>query len=182
MSGFESRMAPASELEMKVIDHLNSTGYSAYQFGQAQLLPECRSLLHRFEDGSGRPCLIRWMPDIIALRTNSDGRVWVSLIDAKGGATDTPNYSVEMSAVETAEVFTDRLYTPTFFVFGDRKVMTPREIRQRGRPGPAPKPGSNASGTPYLLVEKRFARRFRDVFPPVQDGDLSQDGDQRQPA
>ena len=167
MSGFERRMTGASDLEGKVLDHLNKTGYSAYPFGQAQLLPECRALLHRFEDGSGRPCLIRWMPDIIALRNHSDGRVWVSLIDAKSGGTDSPNYSVEMSAVETAEVFTDRLYTPTFFVFGDRKVMTPREIRQRGRPGPPPKLGSNGSGTPYVLVEKRFARRFDDVFPAV---------------
>jgi hypothetical protein len=68
------------------------------------------------------------------------------------------------SAVETAQVFTDYLYTPTFFVFDDWQVMTPRDIRQRGRMGPSLTDGS---GTPYLLVEKGFGKPFDAVFPPV---------------
>jgi hypothetical protein len=106
------------------------------------------------------------MPDVITFRAYSNGRIWVALIDAK--VCDGPRYAVEMSAAETAEVFTDKLYTPTFFVFDDWKVLTPREVRQRGVQGPAPKPG-RGSGTPYLLVEKRFGRSFDEIFPPAAE-------------
>lgn len=163
---FADRMGPASEFEAAVVDRFNSTGWRAFHFGQSQLPEECRNLLVRFEDGSRRPCLIRWMPDVIAFR-NYSGRSWVALIDAK--VCNGPNYAVEMSAAETAEVFTDHLYTPTFFVFDDWKVLTPREVRQRGRPGPTPAAG-RGSGTPYLLVDKRFGRGFNEIFPPIREG------------
>ena len=168
MSGFAARKKPADEFEARVMDRLNSTGYQAFPFGQAQLSDECRRLLIQFEDGSGRPCLIRWMPDIIAFRHDPGGKVWVALIDAKFCDDDRPNYAVEMSAAETAEAFTDQLYTPTFFVFSGAKVLTPREVRQRGKPGPTPAAG-RGSGTPYLLVDKKYARPFDEFFPPASD-------------
>lgn len=165
MSGFGSRMEAAGRFETELVERLNMTGWRAFPFGQSQLPDECRSLLFRHEDESGRPCLIRWMPDIITFRTLPSGRVWVALIDAKACAPEMPNYSVEMSAAETAETFTDRLYTPTFFVFDDAKVLTPREVRQRGTPGPPPK--GNGSGTPYVLVSKRYGHPFTRYFPPL---------------
>lgn len=164
MSGFAGRMQAAEKFEIELVDRLNGTGWRAFRFGQSQLPEECRSLLIKYEDGSGRPCLIRWMPDIITFRTYPGGRVFTALIDAKVCPREMPNYSVEMSAVETSEIFTDRLYTPTFFVFDDGKVLTPREVRQRGKPGPS---SNNGSGTPYLLVEKRFGLPFVRYFPPV---------------
>ena len=159
---FRDRMQPAAEFESAVIERLQGAGWLAYPFGQAQLPPECRRRLSRFMDASRRPSLIRWMPDIITFCDRPDGSSFVALIDAKvcGGR---PNYAIEMSAIEAAELYTDSFYTPTFFVFDDWKVLSPRDARQRGTPGPAPVQG-NGSGTPYLLVGKRFGVSFHQVF------------------
>lgn len=160
---FADRMERSTIFEVKVIERLSQAGWSAFPFGQAQLPDECRDRLKRFEDGCRRPSLIRWMPDIITFRDLPNGRSFVALIDAKASS-DTPNYAIEMSAIEASEIYTDRLYTPTFFVFDDWRVLTPREARQRGTHGPPPRP-DHGSGTPYLLVGKRFARPFSEIFP-----------------
>lgn len=160
---FTDRIQASLVFEQGVIERLNKTpGWLAFPFGQGQLPQACRERLIRFEDDARRPSLIRWMPDVIAFRDLSNERSYVSLIDAKKSG-PTENYAIEMSAIETAEIYTDYLYTPTFFVFDDWKVLTPREARQRGRPGPEPSPG-RGSGTPYLLIAKRFARGFAEVF------------------
>lgn len=161
---FAQRLKAATAFEDDVVDRFNATGWHAFHFGQSQLPEECRTLLMRYEDGARRPCLIRWMPDVIAFRSYPN-RTFVALVDAKVCG-DRPSYAIEMSAAETAEAFTDRLYTPTFFVFDDWRVMTPREVRQRGRAGPN---RSNGSGTPYYLIEKGFSRPFNEVFPPVRE-------------
>jgi hypothetical protein len=158
---FAERMVPASKFEEELVDRLNGAGWRAFRFGQSQLPEECREYLTRFEDGARRPALIRWMPDVITFRAFPNGRVFVALLDAKVCA-GRPSYAVEMSAVETAEVFTDRLFTPTFFAFDDWRILTPREVRQRGRVGPH---SPNGSGTPYYLVEKQFSRPISEVFP-----------------
>lgn len=160
---FQQRMKTAGEFELELIERLNEIGWQAFQFGQAQLPEECRSRLSRFEDGSRRPSRVRWMPDIITFRDQANGRSWIALIDAKESNPNMSNYSIEMSAMETCEIYTDQLYTPTFFVFSDYRVLTPMEVRQRGIPGPPPRKGFG-SGTPYLLVPKNHARPFRDVF------------------
>lgn len=162
---FAERMQSAHEFEQAVLDRLNATGWQAFPFGQSQLPNQARQLLIRYEDAARRPCLIRWLADIIAFRETAGGKVWTMLVDAKVCGERTQNYAVEMSAYETAEAFTDQLFTPTFFVFDDWKVLTPREVRQRGLPGPPPKAG-NGSGTPYVLVSKRWGRPFDEVFPP----------------
>src|SRR4030095_1386354 len=162
---FNERIHRSVEFEKRVIQHLNEIGWFAYQFGQAQLPDECRKRLIRFEDGCRRPSMIRWMADIITFRDMPSGRSFVALIDAKARS-ETVNVSIEMSAIEAAEISTDKLYTPTFFVFDDDEwgVLTPREARQRGFPGPRPAP-SRGSGTPYLLIPKIFLRPFTEIFP-----------------
>jgi hypothetical protein len=162
---FLDRMMPAADFEAEVMKRLNSSGWPAYAFGQAQLSQDCRERLKRFEDGSRRPSLIRWMPDIITFRDVASGRSYVALIDAKHCG-DRPNYALEISAIETAEIYTNFLFTPTFFVFNNWKVLTPREARQRGRPGPD---NNQGSGTPYVLIDKRHGRRFDEIFHPVKD-------------
>ncbi len=164
---FTDRMLPSLAFEEAVIARLQQTGWPAFPFGQAQLPDECRARLKRFEDGARRPSLIRWMPDIITFRDMPNGRSFVALIDAKCGGGGTLNFSVEMSAVETAAIYADQLYTPTFFVFDNWSVLTPRDARQRGVKGPDPAPG-RGSGTPYLLVPKQWARPFDEIFLPVR--------------
>lgn len=160
---FQARMGPASLHEIAVIEKFNAGGWCAYPFGQGQLPKECRRHLAAFEDGAGRPSLIRWMPDVIAFRQLRSGRTQVVLVDAKVCGDKTPNYSLELSAIETAVVYADKLYTPTFFVFDDWKVLTPREARQRGRQGPDPQAG-HGSGTAYVLIPKRWSKPFDHVF------------------
>jgi hypothetical protein len=163
---FSERMKNAEAFEMLVLERLKNTGWQAFRFGQAQLPEECRHRLTRFEDGSRRPSLIRWMPDIITFRDFPNGKSWVALIDAKHCG-DRPNLALEMSAIETAEIYTDQLFTPTFFVFNSWIVLTPREARQRGRVGPPPSDG-RGSGTPYLLINKVYTRVFDEIFPPLK--------------
>jgi len=160
---FAARLGPSLEFEKQVIERLNNTGWPAFPFGQGQLPLECRQRLARFEDSARRPSRIRWMPDIITFRDLANSRSYVALIDAKAG--DGPRYAIEMSAVDAAEIYADRLYTPTFFVFKDWKVLTPLEVRQRGFPGPFTEHGS---GTPYLLVDRCHARAFEYFFPPAK--------------
>lgn len=164
MSGFHDRMTAAQEFEQEVIDRFNKTGWTAFSFGQGQLPESCRESLRRYEDGSRRPSLLRWMPDIITFKDTDSRRSYVALIDAKS-CKDRPNYALEKAAIETAGVFTDQLYTPTFFVFDDWKVITPRDATERGQHGPE---NSSGSGTPYVLINKRHGRDFTSIFPPVR--------------
>ena len=163
---FQQRLLVALSHEDATIERLNRSGWTAYPFGQSQLPDECRDRLKRFENSSRQPSLIRWMPDIITFRDITPERSYVALIDAKVCG-DRPNYAIEMSAVETLEIYADRLYTPAFFVFDDWRVLTPREARQRGRMGPDPTPG-NGSGTPYYLIAKHFGHPFDEVFHPTR--------------
>lgn len=164
--GFSERLSKAAEFELRLIEKLNNQGWPAYAFGQSQLPSECRSRLTRFQDSSRRPSLIRWMPDIITFYDRPRGSSFVALIDAKVCGDKTNNYAIEISAIETCSIYTDKLFTPTFFVFDDWNVLTPREAYQRGRPGPESPQGS---GTPYVLVRKCYSRPFGDVFPPRPD-------------
>lgn len=161
---FARRLGPALEFEECVKKRLNESGWPAFSFGQSQLSEECRQRLAKFEDLSKRPCRIRWMPDIITFRDLRNGRSYVALIDAKTG--NGQRYAIEMSAVDTANIYVDLLYTPTFFVFDDWRVLTPLDVRQRGFQGPF---RGNGSGTPFLLVEKCYGRPFSEFFPPAPD-------------
>lgn len=161
---FQERIKTASEFEVELIEHLNSIGWPAFPFGQAQLPEACRRRLSRFEDGSRRPSRIRWMPDIITYRDLVSGRSFVALIDAKESNPKYDNYSIEKSAMETCEIYADQLYTPTFFVFSDYRVLTPMEVRQRAFEPPH-RDNMQGSGTPFFLVKKKFARPFAHFFP-----------------
>jgi hypothetical protein len=154
---FAGRLGESQRLERRIIGGLERRGWLAYPFGQAQIPEEGRALLRAYKDDAHRPSLIRWMPDIIALRDVD--KPSVVLIDAKTGSG--PRYAIEKASVEAADVFVRRLYTPVFFVCGDGGVLTPREVRDRGHHGPITE---NGSGTPYWLVEKHWAATFDDVF------------------
>ena len=156
---FGARIATAHALEQRVIDGLQSRGWMAYEFGQAQIPNAGRDILKAYSDNALRPALLRWMPDIIALRC--EGKPEVALVDAKGG--DGQRYAIETRSIEAAEAFVERLHVPVFFVCADGGVLTPRDIRERGFAGPVNNTTAG-TGTPYVLVEKRWARKFNDIF------------------
>ena len=161
---YGDRIRPGLLHEEAVIQRLQASGWLAERFGQGQLSEPFRQLLKQFMNTAHQPSLIRWLADIITGRPMSMELSTVSLVDAKC-CNGRPNYAIELSSIETAEIFSDRLYTPTFYVFDDFTVLTPREARQRGRPGPDPQPGCG-SGTPYVLVDKRYGHPFDEIFPP----------------
>jgi hypothetical protein len=166
VTGFQDRLSLAEPVEKAIMDRLNSSGWAAFPFGQAQLPPACRDRLPKFRDNSGRSALVRWMPDIITYTDLANGRSYVALIDAKATRQEHKyNYSLEMSAVETCEKWVDEFFTPTFFVFDDFRVLTPREARQRGTPGQR-RDQTAGSGTPFFLVPKIYAKPFDEFFPP----------------
>jgi hypothetical protein len=172
---FDARMRPSVTFEASVISRLEVTGWMASPFGQAQLPEVFRRQLWRFVDGALRPSLIRWMPDIIALRPHANGGLQLALIDAKTCTAQSANFSIESSALDAAETYVDRLYTPTFFVFDNWTVLTPRDVRHRGCLGPMPS-SNQASGTAYVLVPKCYGRPFDSVFPPAVAIDTSAAG------
>jgi hypothetical protein len=160
---FEARMQSAVAFESQVMEWLHRIGWLAFPFGQAQLPPECRSRLKSFVDAAKRPSLLRWMPDIIAFRDYPGGRTSVALVDAKHCPADRKNYAIEIASIEAAELFVERFFTPTFYVFSDWKALTPRDARMRGYFN-ASAPGG--SGTPFLLIDKRFGVSAAEYFPP----------------
>jgi hypothetical protein len=160
---FAMRIDPAVEFEQSVLARFNVSGWIAEPFGQALLPENARDALRHFEDLSGRPTLVRWMPDILAWRECNHRVTHLALIDAKVGQVS-DNHAVEIAAADAMDVYVERLYIPAFFVFNDWTVLTPRDVKHRGRLGPDPR-GGNGSGTPYYLVPKRFARAFDNVFP-----------------
>jgi hypothetical protein len=153
--------AVAQAFDADVIARFRAHGWHACSFGQGLLPPAICDCLQHFEDHARRPSLVRWFPDVIAGYTVAPWRSVVAAIDAKTCGPDRANYAIEVAALDVAEHFADRLYTPMFFVFDDWQVLTPRDVRQRGRQGPDP---VNGSGTPYVLVAKRYGRAFDSVF------------------
>lgn len=155
---FAERMTDAKPTEDRVMAALRARGWDAWPFGQGQLPEQARDALRRYVDSSYRPTLIRWMPDILAVLDGDPLRV--ALIDAK--KCNGPRYAIETRAVEAAEAFT-AMHIPVFFVMDDGATLTPRDVRERGFLGPV-SDSTGGSGTPYLLVEKRWGREFGSVF------------------
>jgi hypothetical protein len=163
---FDARMQAARAAEAAVLARFRALpGWLAFPFGQGQLPDDCRDVLRQIEDACGRPLLIRWMPDIIAV---CPSRPFAALIDAKKANDTTDNLAIECDAIAVATIYADHFFTPTFFVFDSGAVLTPRQATQRGWLGPAPRNGVG-SGTPYMLIEKRYARPFEHVFAPVTE-------------
>jgi len=156
------RYTLGTEFEGQVIERLRRSCWCAVPFGQGMLPPDCRQALTHYESGARLPSLLRWLPDIIAYRNH--GRPFVAVIDVK---VCHPNRAIETSALEVMELMVNQFFTPAFFVFDDWLALTPREVRQRARPGLVPDP-DQGSGTPYVLVDKQHGHPFDDFFPPCR--------------
>ena len=155
--------------ESVVERRLVESGWCVQKFGTSLLGDAIKAALVRFEDIARRPSLLRWLPDLIVAR-EIGSRTIVMLVDAKTGNPTYDNFSFERASVDVAELCVERFYTPTFFVCcnGDgHKVLTPREVRDRGFRGPDMPAGS---GTPYVLVPKIYGRPFDEIFGPPRTG------------
>lgn len=162
-AAFQRRFTSAQKFETELIDRFMSIGWLAAPFGQAQIPEEMRRHLARYVDHTGSPALVRWMPDIIAVRPAQ--RPAVCLVDAKSEQSDTPNYAVEINAVDAGITIARDWHMPLYYVWPDGGVLTPHLVLNRHNRR-MDGSGSAGSGTAFYLVAKSFAWKFGDRFPP----------------
>lgn len=168
MSGFHERLGPAEQWENELIVKLRDRGWLSGPFGQAQIPEEMRPHLARWLDDYGRTTLLRWTPDIIAVRPTT--KPFVCLIDAKTESTKNQgglNYSIEINAVDAGHAIVRDWHMPLFYVWPDGGVLTPDVVTNRWN-RKLDGDGAGGSQTAYYLVAKRWAKRVTDVFAVVQ--------------
>jgi hypothetical protein len=164
MSGFADRLTAAKNWEWVVRQALEARGWHTEEFGQAMLSDDARAALRDRRDEYGQPTLLRWLPDIIAYNG-----LRVCLVDAKGDRGGTPNFAIEVSAVDTGIVITEQMHTPLYYVWQPEGwTLTPAQIQNRHaeidkRDGS----DANGSGTAFYLIRKKFADHPDLVFGPV---------------
>jgi hypothetical protein len=167
MSGFQTRLGPAVAWEARLIEILIERGWLAAPFGQAQVPSEMRSHLARWIDDYGHATLLRWTPDIIAVKPTE--KPFVCLIDAKTERVDnatSSNYSIEINAVDAGLTIVRDWHMPLFYVWEDGGVLTPQTVVNRWN-RKLDGAGSTGSKTAFYLVAKSFARSNREIFPAV---------------
>lgn len=170
MSGFQERLGPAQEWEQDLIGRLQDRGWLAAPFGQAQIPEEMRPHLWRWLDDYGRTTLLRWTPDIIAVRPTSDP--FACLIDAKTESEknrNSENYSVEVNAVDAGLAIVRDWHMPLFYVWPDGGVLTPNQVVNRWN-RKMDGNGAGGSQTAYYLVNKRWSKKVGTVFPEARVG------------
>lgn len=146
---FAQRMAAATAHECAVAERLAGAGYEVCPFGQSQIPDGVRDVLRTSD------CEIRWLPDLLAVRA---GRVlW---IDAKGGTSQTANYSIEVAALRCHRKLAVAGY-PVVIVWGDFRWnyagdLIPDDLIAGTYSG-------NGSGTPFALVKKLMARPWSEL-------------------
>ena len=176
MSGFADRFVPARQWEDELIGKFRNRGWLAAPFGQAQIPEEMRPHLWQWADDYGRPTLLRWTPDIIAVRPTP--QPFVCLVDAKtenARNQGSDNYSVEVRAVDAGLAIIRDWHMPVYYVWSDFGVLTPDAVLNRhGRRMDGDK--ADGSQTAYFLVAKRWALKAYDVFPPVPRGLRAENG------
>jgi hypothetical protein len=169
MTGFHDRLGPAQKWELELIDRLHDRGWLAAPFGQAQIPEIMRSHLWHFRDDYGHPTLLRWTPDIIAVRPTP--KPFVCLIDAKTETEknrDSPNYAIEINAVDAGLVIVRDWHMPLFYVWPDGKFLTPHIVVNRwNRRLDGDGPGG--SPTAFYLVAKKWASGIAEIFTPVSE-------------
>jgi hypothetical protein len=163
-------MAPAQQWETGLIVILQKRGWLAAPFGQAQIPEEMRPHLWRWMDDYGNSTLLRWTPDIIAVKPTT--KPFVCLVDAKTEgprSKDSPNYSIEINAIDAGLAIVRNWHMPLFYVWPDGGVLTPAAVANRWA-RKLDGDGAKGSQTAFYLVAKRWAMHVRDVFPCVPDG------------
>jgi hypothetical protein len=165
---FAERFGKAQTWETQLPDRLRDRGWLAAPFGQAQIPEEMRPHLARWLDCYGRSTLLRWTPDIIAIRPTANP--FVCLIDAKTESEknqNSLNYSIEINAVDAGLAIVRDWHMPLFYVWPDGGVLTPDLVLNRWN-RKLDGDGAEGSQTAFYLVAKRWAMKVTTVFPAVQ--------------
>jgi hypothetical protein len=134
---------------------LRHHGWVADHWGQALISDDLRDALRLTQ------CPARWSPDILAVR----GCEWV-LLDCKTETRmDTPNFSIEMAALDACFAWSMASTDPNGvcgFVWHDFSWSPAAHVHLAPKTqGPH---NGNGSRTPYWLVPKTIGLAFRDHF------------------
>jgi hypothetical protein len=156
---FAARLAQARSAETTVLSGLRDNGWNAEPFGQALLPDSIRDALKRYINLDGSPTLLRWLPDVIASKQFAWFQMIV-LLDVK--ADSGQRFAIELKALETCEALQEHLLIPCWFVWPNGHVLTPQMVRDNCFDG-SQFEGRAGSGTPYVLVEKYHARKFKEL-------------------
>jgi len=154
------RMHLGAGHESAVKERLEAYGWTVQAWGQGLITEEIRAAMY----AKYPPVLWRWIPDLIAVR----GRV-VVLIDPKSSERlDTPNFSIEQSALIAHQIMAN-LGLLIVYVFADFTCNSVQHLQiayqSLNEPG---RVKTGGSGTPYVLVRKADQRPFDEIFgPPV---------------
>lgn len=151
---FESRIGFAEAHEALVAEHIRAAGWTCGPWGQALLTDELRDALRATD------CPARWSPDLLAVH----GVRWL-FVDAKAEIrTDTPNFSIELSAFRSHVAWRDANRQLGSFVYvWDDLTCSYIEDLEDGQIKVGEYHGSG-SGTPFGLVSKTVTRPFESVF------------------
>jgi hypothetical protein len=157
-AAFAARKTEAEAWEAQVAFQLQTQGWLVERFGQGLWSQGMHDLLMHTQAPLGGPNLIRWLPDLLAVKRHPNGSVQSFFVEVKNckGA----RHAIEERSVRCAELL-QALGTPVIFVFEDWHVLTAEAIRYHGRQGPV---RSQGSGTPYLLVERSQSWPWFEVF------------------
>ncbi len=163
---FADRISAAVTFETQLPERFQAVGWWAFRFGQGLFSDEQRIKMRSATNQQGHPCLLRWMPDLIA--GTSAGHV--VLVDAKAWtptSDKTGNIAIELQAIAALEVYRDGFKVDVYFACAaDRDaervlVFTPDTVRalceQRSYVG-------YGSGTPFVVIAKTHGVLFEDVF------------------
>src|SRR6266704_3805602 len=167
MNGFRNRLSLAQEWEDDLKKRLIARGYSVASFGQAMFPEVMRSALLNFRDADGYPTPLRWAADLLVVDPADSATL--CLVDAKTGRKNTPNYCIEVNAVD-ANIHMDSFRLPVYFVCENEPgkstgVLTPQDVLTHQHSLRSGESTSNGSTTDFYLIKKTFARKAGDVFP-----------------
>jgi len=166
MTHSDDLLKVGTKFQNQLANHFKSMGYNVEYFGQEYIFPNAVKMLQKFKDLSGRPSLLRHLPDFLVWSPISGT---VACVDAKTTLNHNKYISIEMDSFEVCKFINDQFFTPTFFVI-DRPnygVLTIRDIEQRKKLGPYSP--INGSGDPYWLIDPVHVRCLSDFFPRITE-------------
>lgn len=153
MSGFSGRLFGALRHEENVTSWLQQAGWWVQPFGQALFTLDTREKLRLCVDKNGKSISIRWIPDLLAIRSQSP-----ILVDAKSGNRwrETNNHDIEVAAFEAALKWEVTFGIPVWFIFGDGRGIRASDLeflKINGMMWEGPYCGIG-SGTPFYLFNR----------------------------
>ncbi len=153
---FDERMELARDHESAVRFAVEAAGWNVNHFGYDLLSPEARLHLRLVDTP------LRFLPDLLAFRGDTDDTRQTVLIDAKTKLSDKPNDSFNETALMTAMANAAYFRLPVVLVTHDLRVVEPAQVLEHGRrmDGRLAKAGS---GLDYYLLPKNHGPRL-DVY------------------